>query len=108
MAYTPPTMDASSQTWANLQARGFHGYVYSYLAALTTQTPTANASQATKQLLHMNQAFRPVERAKNIVDNYINGKSSKTAAKTDIFDLQLAVGCLYTALGEIGVLVDAN
>jgi hypothetical protein len=108
MAYTAPTYDASGQTFAQLKTRGFSGHVKALTAAMTTQTPTFDANQNLGLLLDSNKADKALERARNVVDNYLNGASDKTSAKTQIFDLQLAFGSIAAALGEIGVLVDAN
>lgn len=108
MAYTPPTFDASGQTWAQLKTRGFSGHAKALAAAMTTQTPTADANQQLGMLLESNKADKVIERCRNVVDNYLNGYSDKTSAKNQIFDLQLSVGVLQAALGEIGVLIDAN
>lgn len=108
MAYTAPTFDASAQTWAQLKTLGFSGYVTNYMAALTSETPDADANLYRGMLKHPNTCFLVMERAKNIVDNYLNGASDKTSAKNQIYDLQLVFGSIATALGEIGVLVDAN
>lgn len=113
MAYTPPTFDASGQTWAQLLTLGFSGFVKNYVAALSSQVPTFDANQAVGELLATNQAHRQIERARNVVDNYMNmtaaqKTANKTTIKTEIFDLQLAFGSISTALGEIGVLVEAN
>jgi hypothetical protein len=108
VAYTAPTYDASGQTFAQLKTRGLSGHVKALTAAMTTQTPTFDANQNVGMLLNPNMADKVVERARNIVDNYLTGVSDKASTKTEIFDLQLAFGSIAAALGEIGVLVDAN
>ncbi len=108
MAYTAPSVDASSQTFANLQANGFSGFLAGLVGA---QSPamSADATRLTEQLLHPNQAMFPAVRANQIVDSYLHGEPvSITSLKTEIFDLQYAFAAVATALGEIGVLVDAN
>lgn len=113
MAYTPPVFDASAQTWAQLVTLGFSGYTTSYVAALVSQTPTFDANQAVGMLLKPNMADKVIERARNVVDNYLNmtaaqKTANKTTIKTEIFDLQIAFGSINTALAEIGVLIEAN
>ena len=108
MSYTAPTYDASGQTSAQLQTRGFVAHVRTLVSSLTTETPTAEANQLVNQLLESTQALWPLARAADVVDNYTNGQSDKTNAKAQIYNLQLAYGCVAAALGEIGVLIDAN
>jgi hypothetical protein len=56
---------------------------------------------------------KQIARARNVIDSYMNMSAAqktanKTTVKQEIFDLQLAFGSIATALGELGVLVDAN
>ena len=99
----------SAQTWAKLGTRGFQGFVTSYTAALTSETPTATANELVGRLVaSQTGATQVIERARTVVDNYLNSKASKASTLTYIYDLQLAFGSISTALAEIGVLVDAN
>ena len=109
MAYTAPVIDASGQTLANLEVRGFDGHVQSLVASLTTNAATAAEITLVDQLLSKIQCGGVVERARNVVDAYIGGEAvSITAFKAEIFDLQLAFAAIAGALGEIGTLIDAN
>lgn len=109
MAYTAPVFDASGQTFAQLKTRGFAGHVTSYVAALTSETPSFNAKELTARLVQAQyQAGLVIEKCRNVVDGYTNGTVPKADAKTAIYDLQLAFGSIATSLGEIGVLIDAN
>lgn len=108
MSYTAPSVDASSQTFADLQSKGLSGMVDGLIAA---QDPamTAAAVSYTHQLLTINQASLVAERAKQLVDSYLHGDPVLIATlKTEIFDLQYAFAVIHKTLGEIGVLVDAN
>lgn len=108
MSYTAPSVDASNQTFANLQSLGFSGFLNGLIAA---QDPamTAKAVELTHQLGQLNQASLPFERARQLVDSYLHGDPVSIAdLKTEIFDLQYAYAAVHKTLGEIGVLVDAN
>ena len=110
MAYTAPTFAASSQTWANLGTRGLAPFATTVAAAISSPTAiSANGSELLGKLLTPTQAYQAVERARNVIDAYTSGKTTdKTSIKTQLYDLQCAFGTLNAALGEIGVLVDAN
>jgi hypothetical protein len=107
MAYTAPVYTASGQTWATLKTLGFSGYAQGLLAGLGVAA-TATANQNLGSLLQPNQADKVIERCRNIVDSYTTGQADKTSVKLAIFDCQEALGVLAAALGEIGVLIDAN
>jgi hypothetical protein len=101
-------VDASAQTWAQLQSRGFSGHVKALVAALSTNPATFAANQALGMLLDANKADLPIERARNLVDNYTSGKSDKASTKLALYDIQLVFASLAAATGEMAVLVDAN
>jgi hypothetical protein len=108
VAYTAPTTDASGQTWANLQSRGFSGHAKALLAAQTTNAPSFTATQLAGMMLDANKADLAIERAQNVIDNYTTGKADKASTKTYLFDLQQVFAALAATCGEAGVLVDAN
>lgn len=108
MSYTAPSVDASSEAFADLKSDGFKGHVLKLVAA---QDPamTATAVALVHQLLSVNQAALPAERATQIVDGYLHGDPVLiTSLKTEVFDLQYAYAAIAATLGEIGTLVDAN
>lgn len=108
MAYSDPSVDASGQSFADLQSKGFAGYLAGLVAA---QDPamSATAKQLTDQLLQPNQSQFPAGRAKEIIDSFLHGDPVLVASlETEIFDLHYAFLAVATALGEIGDLVDAN
>lgn len=109
MSYTAPVVDASGQTFANLQARGLDKFTQALVAALSTNAATAAETTLVNQLLLKGQADKVAERARDVVDSYLSGKPASIAAlKAEVFDLQLAYASIAGALGEIGVLIDAN
>ena len=107
MAYTAPTVSASSQTHANLLARGVKGFVQALVAAQSAET--AAQVTLTNQLLYKNQIHLVIERLEDIVEAYTHGDPLAIAdVKAALVDLQFAYLAMATAIGEIGVLVDAN
>lgn len=108
MAYSPVTVDASTQTFANLQSKGFHGILNGVIAA---QSPAANARATyfANALITPGQAILPLDAATNAVDAYLHGDPVSIAAVEQVLvDIQYAFGLVAQTLQEVGTLVDAN
>jgi len=107
MAYVSPTIAASSQTFANLRARGFHGYIASCIAAQSN--PTARSVELCDNLVNRIAAGKVGDIAEEVVTTWTQGNPvSQANEDTNLQDLCFAFKLIATAIDEIGVLVDAN
>lgn len=107
MAYSTPSISASSQSFATLQTLGFRGYVQGLVAAQSS--PTAESVELTNKLLHRIQACQVADRAASVVSDYLQGDPIAIATEDlNLKDLCFAFKAVVTAIDEIGALVDAN
>lgn len=105
MAYTSPTITASSQTFANLQARGLTGHVEGLIAANTF-------SAEVQRLMRLGQQAdlqRLYEGLSSDLSNWLSGRPIATSAiNATVLNYTTALKALLAAAEEIAVLVDAN
>ncbi len=106
MAYTAPSVTASSGTFAQLQAGGLAGQV----ELLITANSGLTARQITLARAARAGQFEDTVRAgARLVDTFLRGDPIALAeAKQDLLDVAWAVSLLKAAVDEIGVLIDAN
>lgn len=106
MAYSAPSMSASSQTFNNLQSRGFAGY----LNALMTANSLTDAQKSLAESLFIKtQASLLGEKLRQIVDNFTNGHPATLATyDAELKDVAQAFAAVLAAINEIAALVDAN
>jgi hypothetical protein len=107
VAYTPPVIDPSGQSFGQLKTHGFTGHVRTLVGGLTTN-PASQAAKVRVDLLLSTNAHEPIERARYLVDNYLTGKADKASTLTALYDLHLACASLAAGIGEIATLIDAN
>jgi hypothetical protein len=107
MAYTSPTITASSQTYANLKAKGLPGYVDGLIAA------NSGLSQTQINLIH-GLIKTPAGNGANVVarqliDHWLDGGPIAAADLTQrLLDCTTAMKAALAALEEVAVLWDAN
>ena len=102
-------MDASGQTLANLQARGYPGYVQTLVASNTTNAATAAEKTLANLLLDHEKASNVSARIHSVVQSYLDGKPvANGTLLAEIFDLQYAFAAHSAALGEIGTIMAAH
>ena len=107
MAYTSPTITASSQTYANLKAKGFPGYVDGLIAA------NSGLSQTQINLIHgliKIQAGTGVSIfARQLIDHWLDGAPIAATDLTQrLLDCTTALKAVLASLEEVAVLWDAN
>ena len=106
MAYTAPTISASGQTFADLQALGFAPFAAGVAAA---NSATVAQTTLVNQMMVSNQRIWPVARAIDIVSNYLYGRSVAISEfESQLYDINFAVAIVNQALAEVGELMDAN
>jgi hypothetical protein len=107
VAYNPPVIDASGQTYTQLRNHGFTGHVRALVGGLTTN-PASQAAKVRVDLLLSTNAHEPIERARYLIDGYLNGQTDKASTLAALYDLHLATASLAASLGEVAALIDAN
>jgi hypothetical protein len=107
MAYTSPTITASSQTYANLKAKGFPGYVDGLIAA--NSSLTQNQINLIHGVIKTQSGAGANVFARNLIDHWLDGSpiaASDVTAK--LLDSTTALKAILAALEEVAVLWDAN
>jgi hypothetical protein len=107
MAYTSPTITASSQTYANLKAKGFPGYLDGLIAANSGLTQTQ--INIIHGLIKTQAGTGGIVSARQIVDHWLDGGPIAASDLTQrILDVTTAFKATLAALEEVAVIWDAN
>lgn len=106
MAYSAPSLSSSSQTFAQLQSRGFSGILD---GVITANSLTAFQASLARSLFIAAQAQSTGARLREVVDNFISGcPTAISEFDTELVDIAKAFAAVLQAINEIGALVDAN
>ena len=107
MAYTSPTITPSSQTYANLKAKGFGGYIDGLISA--NSGLTQNQINILRGLVKTQAGVGGAVAARQLVDHWMDGAPITAADMTQrILDLTTSTKAYLAALEEIAVIWDAN
>ena len=107
MAYTSPTITPSSQTYANLKAKGLPGYVEGLIAANTGLTQSQ--INLIRGVMKTQSGAGANVFARNLIDHWLDGNPISAAELTaKILDTTTALKAILAALEEVAVLWDAN
>jgi len=105
MAYTSPTITPSGQTYAQLKARGFAGYVDGLIAANSFNQSVINHIHGLVKQTDVGGIIR----LEKLIDNWMSGYPIAASDLTQrVLDYTTAFKALLAALEEIAVLWDAN